>query len=80
MTIEINIKVVERTSLAWLVSDGQKDAWIPISCIEDYAEEDDGMLGTNTPAIVIPTWLADDKGLTRHVKDVNTLDLFGGTP
>jgi hypothetical protein len=77
-SIKINIKVVERTALALLVSDGHKDAWVPLSQIEEVFEEDDGMLGTNITAIVIPKWLAEDKGLKHHQLDVDTLDLFGG--
>ena len=78
MTIKINIKVVERTPLALLVSDGHKDAWVPLSQIEEVFEEDDGMLGTNITAIVIPVWLAETKGLKQHQQDVDTFDLFGG--
>lgn len=77
-TVTINVKVVERTDLALLVSDGRKEAWVPLSQIEDTVEEDDGMLGVNITAITIPTWLAADKGLQQGDQDEDTLDLFGG--
>ena len=78
MTIKINVKVVERTALALLVSDGHKDAWVPLSQIEEVHEVDDGMLGVAVTAITIPVWLAEDKGLKQHQTDTDTLDMFGG--
>lgn len=77
-TVTINVKVVERTDLALLVSDGRKEAWVPLSQIEDTVEEEDGMLGVNITAIVIPEWLATDKGLQQGYQDEATLDMFGG--
>lgn len=77
-TIRINVKVVEQTDLALLVSDGRKEAWVPLSQIEDTIEEEDGMLGVNITAIIIPEWLASDKGLQQAHQDEDTLDLFGG--
>ena len=76
--ITIHVKVVERTDLALLVCDGRKEAWVPLSQIEDTLEEEDGMFGVNITAIVIPEWLATDKGLVPVHQDVDTLDLFGG--
>lgn len=77
-TVTINVKVVERTDLALLVSDGRKEAWVPLSQIEDTIEEEDGMFGVNITAIIIPEWLATDKGLQQGNQDENTLDMFGG--
>ncbi|MBP8183088.1 MAG: hypothetical protein KAX88_03200 [Rhodoferax sp.] len=78
MTIKINVKVLERTHLALLVTDGHKDAWVPLSQIEDVFEVDDGMLGISITAIVIPKWLAADKGLAQRQQDEDTFDMFGG--
>ena len=75
-TTKIHVKVVERTSLALLVSDGHKEAWVPLSQIEEVIEEP-GIFGPVVTAIVVPTWLAADKGLQPQ-QDEDTLDLFGG--
>ncbi len=76
-TIKINVKVVERTGLAMLVTDGHKEAWVPLSQIEEVIEEP-GLFGTEVTAIVVPEWLAADKGLRQHQADDDTLSLFGG--
>lgn len=76
-TVKLHIKVVERTDLAWLVSDGRKEAWVPISCIDEVIEES-GLFGPEVTAIVVPDWLATDKGLQPSNQDEDTLDLFGG--
>lgn len=75
-TIKINVKVVERTALALLVSDGRKDVWVPLSQIEEVIEEP-GLFGPEVTAIMVPDWLAADKGLQAGQDDA-TLDLFGG--
>ena len=74
-TTKINVKVVERTDLALLVSDGRKEAWVPLSQIEEVIEEP-GLFGPVITAIVVPEWLAADKGL-QQLHDDDTLDLFG---
>ena len=76
-TIKINVKVMERTNLSWLVTDGRKQAWVPISCIEEVIEEP-SLFGMEVAAIVVPEWLATDKGLQQLNQDDDTLDLFGG--
>lgn len=75
-TIKINVKVVERTDLALLVSDGRKEAWVPLSQIEEVIEEP-GLFGPIITAIIVPEWLAADKGLQPDHQDEDTLDLFG---
>lgn len=75
-TIKINVKVVERTGMALLVSDGRQQVWVPISQIEEVIEEP-GLFGSEVTAIVVPDWLAADKGLQAG-QDDDTLDLFGG--
>lgn len=79
MRTKINIKVVERTDLALLVSDGRKEAWVPLSQIEEEIEEPTGHFGlVTTTAIVVPDWVAREKGLQQVNQDEDTLDLFGG--
>jgi len=77
MTIKINVKVIDRTPLALLVTDGHKEAWVPLSQILDTVEESDGLLAVSITAITIPRWLADAKGLRRHQLDDDTMDIFG---
>lgn len=58
--IEIACVVKVKTSQAWLVLDTQgHEAWIPLSQIDDYYENDHGAV----EGIIIPDWLATDKGL-----------------
>ncbi len=75
-TIKINVKERGRTDLALLVFDGQREAWIPHSQIQEVIVEH-GLFGPEITAIVIPTWIATDKGLVNNDQDNNTLDLFG---
>ena len=75
-SIKINVKVVERTDLALLVSDSRKEAWVPLSQIEEVLEEP-GLFGPVITAIFVPEWLAADKGLQQH-QDDDTVNMFGG--
>ena len=77
-TIKINVNVVERTDLALLASDGRKEAWVPLSQIEEVIEEP-GLFGPKVTAIVLPEWLATDKGLQPGNQDEHTADLFRGS-
>lgn len=78
-TVKINVELISRTDLAILVSDGQRQAWVPLSQIEETIEEPTGPMGTiTTTAIVVPDWVAREKGLQQRGQDVDTLDLFGG--
>lgn len=76
-TTKINVKVVERTDLALLVSDGRKEAWVPLSQIGEVIEES-GLFGPVITAIIVPDWLAVDKGLQPVNQDEDTVDMFGG--
>lgn len=78
-TVKINIRVVERTSLALLVTDFHKEAWVPWSQIEEAIQKE-GPMGPEISAIVIPQWLAESTGLKPHQQDDDTLDLFEGAP
>ncbi|OGB26224.1 MAG: hypothetical protein A3I66_00810 [Burkholderiales bacterium RIFCSPLOWO2_02_FULL_57_36] len=76
-SLKINVKVRGRTSLAMLVFDGQKEAWVPLSQIQEVIEES-GLFGDEVTAIVVPDWVAAEKGLQQLQQDDDTLDLFGG--
>jgi len=67
-TVKIHVKVVERTDLALLVSDGREEAWVPLSQIDEVIEEP-GLFGMEVTAIVVPEWLASDKGLQQVNQD-----------
>ena len=56
--VEGEIKVRPESGLAILFSDGDKEVWLPISQIEDEQENEDG-----TVTLLIPEWLAEEKGL-----------------
>lgn len=75
-TVKINVKVRNRTDLALLVFDGQREAWVPHSQIQEVIEEQ-GLFGPEVTAIVIPDWIATDKGLANNDQDDATLNLFG---
>ena len=56
--IEIAVEIKTETPKAYLVFDGQREAWIPKSQITDICEEK----GVIT-SIFIHEWLAKEKGL-----------------
>ena len=56
--VELDLKQVHETDAAILVSDGITKNWVPKSKLEDDPEHlDNGLI-----RIVIPEWLAIDKG------------------
>ena len=57
--IEITVDIKHETERAYLISDGDNEAWIPKSQLEDDPEHVSG----ETYTIIIPEWLAQDKGL-----------------
>ncbi len=57
--IEITCDVLRETEQAYLVHDGNVEAWIPKSQVSDESEN----LGEIT-SIFIPEWLAEKAGLT----------------
>jgi cold shock CspA family protein len=59
--IAVQVKVNREGLKAVLVNDGTKDVWIPKSQIED-PDMDDVETGDHID-IMIPEWLATDKGL-----------------
>lgn len=77
-SVKIAVTLLGRTDLAILVSDGQREAWVPLSQIEEEIEEPTGNFGlVTTTAIVVPDWVAREKGLQQLNQDEDTLDLFG---
>lgn len=78
-SVKINVTLHARTDLAILVSDGQRQAWVPLSQIEEEIEEPTGQMGlVTTTAIIVPDWVAREKGLQQRGQDDDTLDMFGG--
>jgi len=78
-TVKIPITLIARTDAALLVDDGQREVWVPLSQIEDEIEEPTGHLGlVTTTAIIVPEWVAREKGFQPSNQDTATLDLFGG--
>lgn len=78
-SVKIKVTLISRTDLAILVSDGHRDVWVPLSQIEEEIEEPTGNFGlVTTTAIVVPDWVAQEKGLQVLNQDEDTLDLFGG--
>ena len=78
-TVKINVRLVSRTDLAILVNDGQREVWVPLSQVEEEIEEPKGNFGlVTTTAIVVPDWVAAEKGLRQINLDEDTLDMFGG--
>ena len=77
--VKINVKVVSRTDLAILVNDGRREAWVPLSQVEEEIEEPTPPMGiVATTAIVVQDWVATEKGLQPCQQDDATIDLFGG--
>ena len=57
--IEITVDIKHETDMAYLVSDGDNEHWIPKSQLQDDPEHISG----TTFTMIIPEWLAQDKGL-----------------
>ncbi len=80
-TVRVNVSELGRTDLALLVTDGERDAWVPFSQLEEIVEERTGHMGLiAVTAIVVPDWVASEKGLQALNQDEDTLDLFGEAP
>ena len=58
--VEVAGKVLAKTPEAILINDGDKDAWLPISQIENY---DESWKTGETVDLEIPEWLATEKEL-----------------
>jgi len=55
--VEITVEIKAETELAYLVSDGDLEMWIPKSQIEEFDRSGD------IATFQIPEWLAEEKGL-----------------
>ena len=76
--VKIKVTLMGRTDLAILVSDGKRQAWVPLSQVEEEIEEPTGQMGiVTTTAIVVQDWVATEKGLQPSNEDDCTMDLFG---
>ncbi len=76
-TEKINVTLMGRTDLAILVSDGKRQAWVPLSQVDEEIEEPAGPMGIiTTTAIVVQDWVATEKGLQPSQQDDYTLNLF----
>jgi hypothetical protein len=77
-SVKIAVTLLGRSDLAILVSDGQREAWVPLSQIEEEIEEPTGSFSiVTTTAIVVPDWVAREKGLQQVNQDDRTMDMFG---
>ncbi len=77
-TVKIKVTLIGRTDLAILVSDGKRQAWVPLSQIEEEIEEPTGPMGiVTTTEIVLQDWVAKERGLEPSNEDDMTMDLFG---
>lgn len=56
--IEIACEVKKTTGAAWLIFDGKRTEWVPLSMIRRWDNDKKGVV----TAIYIPEWLANDKG------------------
>lgn len=75
-TIELQCEIRARSALAWLIYDGQKTVWVPIS--EIVASSTDSTMGSPKATITIPAWLAAEKQINTSQVDNSTQDMFGG--
>lgn len=77
--VKIPCSVVTRTPHALLIHTSERQVWVPLSQIDEEIQEPTGGMGLmHTTAIVVPTWVAKEKGLEAEKQDTSTLDLFGG--
>jgi hypothetical protein len=76
--VKIKVALVSRTDLAILVNDGRREVWVPLGLVVEEIEEPTGPMNiVSTTAIVVPHWVAEQKGLQPSVEDDQTMDLFG---
>jgi hypothetical protein len=62
--VEIACEFRRRSNLAMLIHDGVREAWIPFSLIESPTSDEIDMLNFGQHiTLLIPEWLAKDKGL-----------------
>ncbi len=77
--VKIRVKEITRTDLSILVSDGRREAWVPLSQVIEETVATTGHTGImTTTAIVVEDWVAKERGLEPSNDDDLTFDLFGG--
>ena len=75
--VKIACSVEARTEQALLIKHGERYMWIPLSQIEQEIQEPTGPMHIMaTTFIIVPIWLAKEKGLKATQEDTKTLDLF----
>ena len=57
--VEIEVEIVKETDMAYLVSDGKQEMWLPKSQIDESGFLDEG----EVEIITIPEWLAEKNNL-----------------
>jgi len=57
--VELELELLHQTDDAYLLSDGDTEAWVPRSLVSSLEEGDD----EDTVIVTIPEWLAKEKGL-----------------
>lgn len=76
--IKINVTEIYRTDQAILVNDGKRQAWVPLSQIQEEIQKPKGPLNLlTTTAIIVADWVAKEKGLQQIAQDEDTKDMFG---
>jgi hypothetical protein len=58
--VDIEVEIKHETNAALLVSDGDKDGWLPKSLIKDKSQLVYGKCDVKT--ITVPEWIAKSKG------------------
>lgn len=56
--VEVEVDIVGRSGLAYLVSDGDREVWLPRSLCRFDMDT-----ANNTATVTLPEWLAKDKEL-----------------
>jgi hypothetical protein len=74
--VEIDLLIKAETDNAFLVSDGDRDAWLPKSQIDYYEHEVE--IG-NTITFMIPEWLAVEEERKLLCKETFELSIFKHT-
>ncbi len=76
-TVKIRVTEIARTDLSILVTDGKRQAWVPLSQVEEEIKEPTGPMAiVATTAIVVQDWVAQERGLEPSSDDIYTLNLF----
>jgi hypothetical protein len=60
--IEVVLDIIRETADAFLVSDGDREVWLPKSQIGN-ADDLEGRSPVENVTLVLPEWLATEKGL-----------------